>query len=68
MIEDEYDAWEQKKRDAMYYIATGDSRAARRRLDALIEYTFTHWSEIREAQGKPSCPAETGQVVHTERL
>ena len=64
MIDNEYERWEQKKRDVMYHIATGDTRAAQRRLDALIEHTFTHWREIREAAGQPVCPEETGQVVH----
>lgn len=68
MIEDEYDQWEQKKRDVMYHLATGDKRAAQRRIDALVEYTFTHWRDIREAQDAALCPDETGQVVHSETI
>lgn len=63
MIDNEYERWEQKKRDVMYYIATGDTRAAQRRIDALIEHTFINWSEIREGMGQSICPEETGQVV-----
>lgn len=68
MIEDEYDEWEQKKRDLMYYLAKGEERAARRRIDELVEHTFVHWSDIRACQDKPVYPEKTGQVVQTEKL